>query len=792
MAAVSLPFLALIALELVLRWADIGYNPRYFLRTTIQGERVWTENRDFTKRFFPPGLARTPLPIALPVDKDPDATRIFIFGESAAMGDPEPAYGFGRFLEVLLRDRFPGRKFEIANLATTAISSHVVREIARETVSRDGDIWIVYMGNNEVVGPYGAGTVFGDRVPNLFEIRTGLAIKATRIGQLAENIRQQWLASGETPRQWEGMEMFLDRQVRQTDPALNRVYGHFESNLREIVRLGVDSGARVLVSTVAVNLKDCPPFASLPGAAWSAEQARQWTNALNRGTALMDSNDFQGAIREFDSALAIDDRFAEAHFRKAVCDLELEDLDNALAGFGRARDLDTLRFRADGRINDIIRGLTVGYDSNRVALLDAASVVNDRSGDGVAGQELFFEHVHFNPAGNLLLARAMADRLAPWLNGNLSAADGGLSDEICEQRLALTDWDRRRVLEEMLQRLRQPPFNGQWRHEERLRRWEDIENRLDEKLNAEELARAAMIYQQAVARAPRDFVLRARHAAFLETTGQWEAAAASWRAVVAMRPMSHDACFHLANTLDKLGRSEEAVMWFQKALVIEPGLPEVRNGLALALANLQRNAEARKLLAQLVEKQPDFVEARINLGQLLSQSGRDDLAARQYTEVLERQPDNAAAHINLGRVLGRRGEWNEAVVHFREALRIDENSAAAWFNLARALTSQKSPEALDAYAKAVSLDPEMTAARYNYGLALAEAGRTAEAFGQFEELVRRQPGMPEARFNYAVALAKMQRFEEAAREFGETLRLDPAHAQARQFLQQARAMAEER
>ena len=35
-------------------------------------------------------------------DKPVDTYRIFIFGESAAMGDPDPTFGAWRYLQVLL------------------------------------------------------------------------------------------------------------------------------------------------------------------------------------------------------------------------------------------------------------------------------------------------------------------------------------------------------------------------------------------------------------------------------------------------------------------------------------------------------------------------------------------------------------------------------------------------------------------------------------------------------------------------------------------------------------------
>src|SRR5207344_3209805 len=97
--------------------------------------------------------------------KPAGVTRVFVLGESAAMGDPEPAFGPARYLEALLQLKHPGRRFEIVNVAFTAINSHVLLPLAQECARHEGDLWIVYMGNNEMVGPYGAATILGTQAP---------------------------------------------------------------------------------------------------------------------------------------------------------------------------------------------------------------------------------------------------------------------------------------------------------------------------------------------------------------------------------------------------------------------------------------------------------------------------------------------------------------------------------------------------------------------------------------------------------------------------------------------------
>src|SRR4029077_20260954 len=74
--------------------------------------------------------------------------------------------------------------------------------------------------------------------------------------------------------------------------------------------------------------------------------------------------------------------------------------------FALARDLDTLRFRADGQINEIIRSVA-GAAAPRVELIDAEQMFGEASPHGIPGRELFYEHVHMNPHGNYLLARAL-------------------------------------------------------------------------------------------------------------------------------------------------------------------------------------------------------------------------------------------------------------------------------------------------------------------------------------------------------------------------------------------------
>jgi hypothetical protein len=144
----------------------------------------------------------------------------------------------GRYLEALLETRYPATDFEVVTVGMAAINSHVLLPIARECAGHDGDLWIVYMGNNEMIGPYGASTVFGVKAPGLGFVRAVLALKTTRVGQLLDRLISQVGGGSSAPESWDGINMFGKNPLRYDDPKRLRTYENFKGNLGDILDAG--------------------------------------------------------------------------------------------------------------------------------------------------------------------------------------------------------------------------------------------------------------------------------------------------------------------------------------------------------------------------------------------------------------------------------------------------------------------------------------------------------------------------------------------------------------------------
>ena len=267
------------------------------------------------------------------------------------------------------------------------------------------------MGNNEVVGPFGR-SPFGRQSPPLPVLRASLAFKTTRTGQLLDDLIEGLLSKPGPSNTWAGMTMMLEHQVRESDPQLKRVYAHFQKNLRDILDLAKAAGTKVIVSTLVANLRDCPPFGSLHRPDLTEAERAPWEEIYQAGVAAETAGNFEAAIAKFHEASQIYDTFEELRFRWGRCCLSLGKQSDAKVHFERARDLDTLRFRADGRLNGILREAVATAGTPDIRLLDAEAAFAQQSRDGIAGDQWFYEHVHFHFEGNYLLARLFADQVA--------------------------------------------------------------------------------------------------------------------------------------------------------------------------------------------------------------------------------------------------------------------------------------------------------------------------------------------------------------------------------------------
>ena len=676
-----IPALFFLSVEFVLRVAGYGYSPAATIKCKVNGTAAYGDNVKFAWRFFPREIARDFEPFVLPAEKGRDTCRIFILGSSAAQGIPDAAFNFGRILRVMLQERYADVDFEVTTVAMAAVNSHVVLQTAKDCARHEADVYVVYLGNNEVTGPYGAGTVFTPLSGNLFLIRTSIALKTSKLGQLLANLGEWAGTRRDIPQVWGGMGMFLEKQVSADDPSLQKVYRHFQANLQDISRVARTSGAKVVLCTVASNVRDCPPFGSLHRPDLNEKEKQDWQDIYQQGAAYEAANDYGRAVERYLAAGKIDDRHADLQFRLGRCYWALGEYDQATERFINARELDTLRFRADNRINQIIRDVAGSGAGEDVYLADAVKAFEADSPRGAAGEELFYEHVHLNFKGNYLLAKTVLEQLEQALPQQVRTRrvpERSLATEQqCAERLAYTDWDRYKIADEVLTGfIMRAPFTNQLYHKEQVEVMQRELQQLKASMTRDALEESARRYRHAIELDGSDWVLHWKYGKLLaEDLKDYNSAAEQYRLVQGLIPHSYLGYNALGSVLGALWDLDGAIDQHLKAIRIRPTCSDAHYHLGWAYEKKGETNKAIRHYAESARWQRERVPAYNNLAEILAKQGRLDKAIEVCRQGLRYCPNSAILHCNLGTLFAKQGRRDQALMEIQTALQIDPNSA---------------------------------------------------------------------------------------------------------------------
>jgi tetratricopeptide (TPR) repeat protein len=590
LGAIAVIMLALFSLEIVLRTIGAGYEPTFF----VKGEDGYLHaNRNFGRLFFPESTLREGFAGRIKDPKAEDTFRIFLLGESALMGFPAPRFGPARILECMIRESFPGKQYEVVNAAVAGISSHGVLRVAQEIQLLEPDALVVYTGNNEVVGPYGPGSIVAKNVVPLWKARAAMALRSTKIGQALDGWMDE--LAGTNARQWGGMQMFVDRKVSATDPSMQIVYESFRSNLNDLLSLCGKKGTPVYLSTVAVNGQNLWPFAG-------AEAIRVYAQA--------------GVLREKGQTTESD------------------------ALYEKARDLDELRFRADSKINTMIRQAAAKH-GDKTILVDAEEIFSSKP-DGLNDGDLFWEHVHLTFSGSYQLARALFQSLLPQMEKFFGAEALSLpSEEQVAAKLGYTAMERSFATVTILKMLSQEPFASQPDKATREKRLSGMLRSLEDEWQQQDKSALCENLAAEAARFPDDPWQQVALAQALDACGRSEQSLPVKVRVAQMLPYSVFALKSAGEAQLTAGNLREARNYLLAARKLDTRMPELVVKLS-ACDMLEDNSEsARKTLVDFLEDNPKSVEAWLALAQI-ARWEKNFSDAREYVEkALETDPQSA-------------------------------------------------------------------------------------------------------------------------------------------------------
>ena len=233
----------------------------------------------------------------------------------------------------------------------------------------------------------------------------------------------------------------------------------------------------------------------------------------------------------------------------------------------------------------------------------------------------------------------------------------------------------------------------------------------------------------------------------LERQGKWNEAEQEWRAALELIPADARAWTNLGVTLNRQEKTAEALDAWRKAISIDPRLPGPHFNLGLTLVRRGDYPNAIAPLRQTLALDPNNEGARRALAVALTGADKHAEATPVIEELLSRSPQDAALLELAAQNFQRQKLYAEAAKVLQRRLALPKPTSFLWAQYGDALDGAgRTPEAADAYKKAVELDPESTLTRYGLGYLYWKLYRYDDAERELLEVLRRAPKDPRASF----------------------------------------------
>ena len=329
--------------------------------------------------------------------------RVVFVGASTVQGFPHPRrLATASFLQAMLADAWPEREVEVVNLGITSIASFAVAQVVEDALVLSPDLVVVYTGHNEFYGLYGTGRhqqlKYFLRQLHLTHLVDGLIGSIGTRDEPTDLIKMA-AARGEVPLHGSGRAT-AEQNLRD--------------NLRRVSQLCERAQVPLVLCTIVANDAGFAPVGSTEGdEAWKArvEQAAQ---VLTRGYVAPE--DAEDALEQLEQAAALSSEHAWLWYLQGRALERLGRDAEAQRAFRKARDLDTMPWRAPTAHNAVIRAVAKEHG---VVLADVEAAFVDAAPAQGVGWEWMVDHVHFSVAGQALLARTVLQSIAGLQNIDL-------------------------------------------------------------------------------------------------------------------------------------------------------------------------------------------------------------------------------------------------------------------------------------------------------------------------------------------------------------------------------------
>jgi tetratricopeptide (TPR) repeat protein len=583
--------------------------------------------------------------------KPENTFRIFCFGGSTTFGRPfNGKTAFPLWLQEKLNLIDPEKKYEVINVGGISYASYRLVHLAEEVLKYQPDMFIIYSGHNEFleVRTY-------ERL--LEENKAGKNIKLLLnkfniyliLKKIIFKIRKKTDIPAESGISLEsevatildesaGFERYSSKNLH-----IKETLQHYRFNIEQIIKLAEENNVRIILSTVASNIKDFSPFKSQHAETLSDSNLTKWTNYYQEGQLFQKQKKYSQALVVFQKCLSIDNQYAELLFRIGQCMDKLNQYDLAKRYFVQAKEMDIVPLRALSEINSYIRELGRKYV---IPVIDISKEFELRTPHQILDGMFIIDHVHPTVQGNQIIAEAITQVLV-----------------------------ERKIV----------PQNNDYKPSQLSVRYKNILDSLPSDYYVNGSINLAKVLGWAGKEKEKKAILD-RNSDKLQNSAEY---------------------FYMdGNSMLRSGKLPEAVAQFKKAISLNPNFPGAHTNLGFSLEQSGSLSDALENYKKALQLNPKDYIAQTNIGRAYYIQENYPKAIEEYEKAVRMKSDYPDAHLGLGVVYYRDYHIDKAIDELHKAIELNPNYAEAYYNLGLIHLGEKNvEEAILKFKKAIQFDP---------------------------------------------------------------------------------------
>ncbi len=202
----------------------------------------------------------------------------------------------------------------------------------------------------------------------------------------------------------------------------------------------------------------------------------------------------------------------------------------------------------------------------------------------------------------------------------------------------------------------------------------------------------------------------------------------------------------------------QAVLLCEKVLRQKPGDVGTLIQLSDAYVKLNQANKAIGVIRDGLARVPENMELKVKLGGLLADSDASEPTLDLLSEILRLQPQRSEVWIFLGIARFRRQEYGQALNAYEKALELDPRSSAAYNNMGtlfltfflRKKNQDFLAKAMDAFNQALRYNARMESAYNGRGTAFKFSQKNEEAIADWKKAIELNPGFIDPYFNIGI------------------------------------------